>query len=408
MDRVGRPWGTRTAVGLMLVAMAGTAVAATSFSAWLDGFRARATARGVSADTWARTMTDLAPDERALGDVRQQPEMTEELWQYLNRRVSDWRIDLGKEKLREHAELLARIERDYGVPPAVVLGLWGIESAYGDPVVQRNHARPVIPSLAALAWAEPRRRDYWDRQLIDVLVIVQRGWAAPTDLVGSWAGAMGHTQWMPDTWLTAGIDYDGDGRVSPFGAPADALGTSASFLVRRGKYRRGEPWGGEVRVPDELGAGTGASKSYAAWTAAGVTRADGSPLPSSNASARLWQPVKGGPAFLVGTNFYAIHAYNPSMKYALAVLHLGDRITGGEPFRQAFPGSERPPTLAETQEIQRRLTALGFDTGGTDGRVGNATRLAARSFQRAHDMKPADGYVGVRLLEKLRAADAAR
>lgn len=392
-------------MGLVLVAAVGAADAATSFSAWRDGFRARATARGVSAETWARTMTDVAPDERALADVRQQPEMTEELWQYLNRRVSDWRVDLGKEKLREHAELLAQIERDYGVPPAVLLGLWGIESAYGDPVVQRNHARPVIPSLAALAWAEPRRRDYWDRQLIDVLLIVQRGWAAPEDLVGSWAGAMGHTQWMPDTWLAVGLDYDGDGRVSPFGAPADALGTSASFLVRRGKWRRGEPWGCEVRVPGGLGT---ASRTWAGWTAAGVTRADGSPLPTSAASARLWQPVPEGPTFLLGTNFDAIYAYNPSMKYALAVLHLGDRIAGGEPFRQAFPGSERPPTLAETQEIQRRLTALGFDTGGTDGRVGNATRLAARSFQRAHGMRPADGYVGVRLLEKLRAVDAAR
>lgn len=395
-------------MGLALVALAGRADAATPFSAWLDGFRARAAARGIAADTWTRTMVDLAPDERALADVRQQPEATEELWQYLNRRVSDWRIDLGKQKLREHADLLARIERDYGVPPVVLLGLWGIESAYGDPVVQRSHARPVIPSLAALAWAEPRRRDYWDRQLIDVLLIVQRGWAAPADLVGSWAGAMGHTQWMPDTWLTTGIDYDGDGRVSPFGAPADALGTSASFLVRRGKWRRGEPWGCEVRVPAGVGARADASKSYAAWTAAGLTRADGSPLPGSEASARLWQPVEGGPRFLVGTNFYAIHAYNPSMKYALAVLHLGDRIAGAEPFRQAFPGSERPPTLAETQEIQRRLTTLGFDTGGTDGRVGNATRLAARSFQRAQGVTPADGYVGVRLLEKLRALDAAR
>lgn len=379
---------------------------AAPFASWLDGFHARASARGISPDTWTRAMAGVEPDERALADVRRQPEATEELWQYLNRRVSEWRIDLGKEKLRVHAELLQRIERDYGVPPGVMLGLWGIESAYGDPVVQRNHARPVIPSLAALAWAEPRRRTYWDRQLIETLVIVERGWAAPADLVGSWAGAMGHTQWMPDTWLTLGLDYDGDGRVSPFGPPADALGSSASFLVRRGKYRRGEPWGCEVRVPDGLRAGANAAKSYAAWSEVGVVRADGAPFPRPDASARFWQPVPGGPAFLVGPNFDALYAYNPSKKYALAVLLLGDRIAGGAPLVQTFPGSERPPTSAEIQEIQRRLTALGFDTGGTDGRVGNATRVAASRFQREHRIAPADGYVGVGLLERLRAVEA--
>jgi peptidoglycan lytic transglycosylase B len=401
------PWrcvvrGT-VAVIALVVAGAAPAAAKQSFSAWLESFHARAIARGIAAETWTRTMTGLAPDERALEDIRNQPEFSEQLWQYLNRRVSEWRIAIGKEKLREQAELLTRIEREYGVPPAVMLGLWGIESAFGDPVVQRNHTRPVIPSLAALAWAEPRRADYWDRQLIDTLSIVDRGWAAPDELRGSWAGAMGHTQWMPDTWLTIGLDYDGDGRVSPFGAPADALGSSARFLVQRGAYRRGEPWGYEVRVPAGFRAGATGSRSYAAWKKAGVERADGSAFPRPDASARLWEPAKGGPAFLLEPNFYAIYAYNPSMSYALALLHLGDRVVGGAPFVQTFPGSERPPTLAEVQEIQRRLTALGLDTGGDDGRVGNATRLAAQRFQRQHAMKPADGYVGVTLLEKLRA-----
>ncbi|MCC6763512.1 MAG: lytic murein transglycosylase [Deltaproteobacteria bacterium] len=375
-----------------------------AFDAWLAGFRPRVLARGVSAATFDRVAAGLAPDPRVLDEVRNQPEFREELWQYLNRRVSEWRLVTGKEKAGEHAELLARIERDYGVPPAVLLGLWGIESAYGDPIVQKNHARPVVPALATLAWREPRRRDYWARELVNTFVIVERGWAAPHDLRGSWAGAMGHTQWMPDTWLTLGIDYDGDGRVSPFGSPADALGSSARFLVRRGHYRRGEPWGTEVRLPTGMRERDG-SQSYRAWAKAGISRADGTPFPRPDATARLWIPVAGGPAFLLEPNFYAVRSYNPSSNYTLAVLHLGDRVLGGAPFVQAFPGSERPPTLAELQEIQRRLTALGYDTGGVDGRVGNQTRLAARRFQQHIGVTPADGYAGVTLLAKLRAAE---
>jgi lytic murein transglycosylase len=395
---------TVVAVGAALFAFGrATAAGRQPFDEWLAAFRPRVLARGVSAPTFDRATANLAPDLHVLDEVRNQPEFTEQLWQYLNRRVSEWRLVTGKEKLREHAELLARIERDYGVPPSVMLGLWGVESAYGDPVVHRNHSRAVIPALATLAWGEPRRRDYWARELVNTFVILDRGWATPEELRGSWAGAMGHTQWMPDTWLTLGIDYDGDGRVSPFGSPADALGSSARFLVRRGNYRRGEPWGYEVRLP--AGASSKErSQSYRAWEKAGVVRADGEPYPRPDASARLWVPVAGGPAFLLEPNFYAVRSYNPSMNYTLALLHLGDRVAGGAPFVQSFPGSERPPTLAELQEIQRRLTALGYDTGGTDGRVGNATRLAARRFQQEVGMKPADGYTGVTLLEKLRAS----
>jgi lytic murein transglycosylase len=385
----------------------GPAAARAPFDEWLTGLRTRMLARGVSAATFDRATAGLAPDLHVLDAVRSQPEFTEHLWQYLNRRVSEWRLTIGREKLREHADLLARIERDFGVQPSVMLGLWGVESAYGDPVVHRNHSRPVIPALATLAWGEPRRRDYWERELRNTLVIVERGWATPEELRGSWAGAMGHTQWMPDTWLTLGIDYDGDGRVSPFGSPADALGSSARFLVRRGNYRRGEPWGCEVRVPAGMRGGDRA-QSYRAWAKAGVARADGAAFPRPEATARLWIPVAGGPAFLLEPNFYAVRSYNPSMNYTLALLHLGDRIVGGGPFVQAFPGSERAPTFAEVQEIQQRLTGLGYDTGGTDGRVGNETRLAVRRYQQHRGLKPADGYPGVALLETLRADGPSR
>jgi hypothetical protein len=219
---------------------------------------------------------------------------------------------------------------------------------------------------------------------------------------GSWAGAMGHTQWMPEVWLNVGFDYDGDGRVTPFGKPDDALGSTARYFVNRGHYRRGEHWGHEVRLP--AGIRGAASKSYAAWERAGVARADGQAFPHPNATAKLWVPAKGGPAFLLGPNFYAVRSYNPSMNYTLSIVHLGDRVMGGGPFVQKFPGSERAPTLAEVQEIQRRLTALGYDTGGTDGRVGNDTMSAVQNFQKKIGMHPTDGYAGVTLLARLREA----
>jgi hypothetical protein len=186
--------------------------------------------------------------------------------------------------------------------------------------------------------------------------------------------------------------------VSPFGSPADALAGSARYLVERGEYRRGEYWGHEVR-----GVRSGhASRAYSAWHAAGVRRASGEPFPHPQATAKLWVPVRGGPAFLLGKNFFAVRSYNPSMNYTLAITHLSDRLRGDGPLAQAFPGGERTPTMAEVQEIQKRLTELGFDTGGIDGRVGSGTMRAVRDYQRKTGFEPADGYAGIRLLERLR------
>jgi lytic murein transglycosylase len=346
-------------------------------------------------------MGAVTPDTSVFEQIRSQPEFNEALWQYLNRRVSDWRLTEGKDKLKEVGPLLARIEQDYGVDRFVLLALWGIESAYGDPIVQRNHMRPVFPALAALAFGEPRRRAYWEQELINALRIVERGWSTPAEMRGSWAGAMGHTQWMPEVWLNIGLDYDGDGRVSPFGSPADALASTARYLVNRGKYRRGEHWGYEVRLPSGWRGGDG-PKTYAAWQAAGVVRADHKAFSPANATAKLWVPVNGGPAFLLGPNFYAVRSYNPSMNYTLAIVHLADRLASGSPFVHAFPGSERPLTLAEIQEVQKRLTAAGFDTKGTDGRVGAATMVAVKAFQQKAGLAPADGYPGLKVLARLR------
>ncbi len=373
-----------------------------TFPQWVAAFRPRAVARGISGATYDRVMNATKPDTSVYALDRAQPEFQEAVWQYLNRRVSDWRIRTGKERAREYAPLLERIERQYGVDRYVMLGLWGMESAFGDVVENPKHMRPVIPALAALAWGDPRRRTYWEQELLNALVIIDRGWGDPRTMIGSWAGAMGHTQWMPEVWLNSGVDFNKDGRISPFGPPDDALAGTAQYLLKRGKYRRGEGWGYEVRLPQGMSASTTGTRTIAAWRQAGVARANGQPFPRLDEMARLWQPVAGGPMLLLTRNFDAVKSYNPANTYALAIVHLGDRIRGDDAFVQPFPDGERTPTLAEVQEIQRRLTQQGFDTGGTDGRVGRDTMLAVRAFQRKVGLNPADGYAGLKVLARLR------
>jgi membrane-bound lytic murein transglycosylase B len=376
--------------------------AAIPFTTWVERFRSRARSRGISDATYTGVMGGVKPDTSVYAHDRAQPEFKEELWQYLNRRVSDWRITTGQERAKEYDRLLGRIEKDYGVDRYVMLGLWGMESAFGDVVLNPKHMRPVIPSLAALAWGEPRRRTYWEKELLNALVIIERGWAKPEAMVGSWAGAMGHTQWMPEVWLNMGVDYNGDGRISPFGSPDDALAGTARYLLKRGNYRPGEGWGCEVRLPEGMSPSAGGMRPIAAWHKAGVKRADGEAFPRVGEQARLWQPIARGPVFLITRNFTAVKSYNPANAYTLAIVHLGDRIKGAGPFTRQFPGGERPLTLSEVQEVQKRLTKLGFDTGGTDGRVGRDTQVAVRAFQRKAGLEPADGYAGLKVLARLR------
>jgi lytic murein transglycosylase len=349
-------------------------------------------------------MNSVAPDMSVFESLHAQPEFTEELWQYINRRCSEWRVNRGQERAREFAGLLARIEKDYGVDRYLLLGLWGMESSFGDIMGNPKYMRPVIPTLAALAWRDPRRRRYWETELLNALVIVQRGWAKPDEMVGSWAGAMGHTQWMPEVWLHIGVDYDRDGRVLPFGNPADALAGSARYLVERGHYRRGESWGCEVTVPDGMRryADNRTMRSYATWHRHGVRRADGKSFARLSDHVKLWIPERDGPAFLVGQNFRALYAYNRSSSYSLALAHLGDLISGDPPFRQRFPGGERRLTTAEIQEIQHLLNERGFNTNGVDGRSGTDTKRAIRAFQKKVGMHPADGYAGLKVLARLR------
>src|SRR6516225_10183799 len=267
------------ALSLTAVFAIGTVSATQSpaFAHWVAGFRPRAIKRGISEKTYDRVMGGVTPDTSVYAEFRSQPEYTELMWQYINRRCSDWRVITGKERAKAYANLLARIEKDYGVDRYIMLGLWGMESSYGDVVTNSKYMRPVIPALAALAWGEPRRRAYWEAELLNALTIIDRGWAQPSEMIGSWAGAMGHTQWMPEVWLHMGIDYDHDGRASPFGKPDDSLAGTAHFLVERGQYRRGEAWGCEVTLASGQHklANNRTTRSYAKWEALGVRRADG-------------------------------------------------------------------------------------------------------------------------------------
>ena len=395
--------------GLAIVSFAAPAFAApqdSGFPAWVAKFRARAIARGISGNTYDRVMGAVTPDTSVYAQYRSQPEVTEQMWQYINRRCSEWRVNTGKERNREHDALFKRLEQDYGVDRFVLLGLWGMESSFGDVIDNPKYMRPVIPALAALAYGEPRRRAYWEAELLNALTIIDKGWAQPSDMIGSWAGAMGHTQWMPEVWLRVGVDYDKDGRILPFGKPDDALAGTCRYLVERGNYRRGEAWGYEATIPQGRAglADNRTKRSYAAWRALGIARADKTAFPRPDDQARLWVPVNGGPAFLLGQNFFAARSYNPSSSYTLALLHLGDLISGGAHFEKEFPGGERPPTLAEVKEIQRRLSERGFKTDGVDGRTGSDTVKAILAFQKKVGMAPADGYAGLKVLARLRQA----
>jgi lytic murein transglycosylase len=387
----------------LLAAGAGLIVASTveargGFEQWGLDFRERALKR-VSAATYDRAMRDAKPDRAVLEAVNAQPEFTEELWQYINRRCSDWRVITGKERAKEYASLLQRVEAEYGVDRYIMLGLWGMESSFGDVIVNRKYMRPIIPALATLAWGEARRRRYWEAELLNALSIVERGWAQPDDMIGSWAGAMGHTQWMPEVWLHMGVDFDRDGRISPFGKPDDAFAGTARYLASRGGYKRGEAWGCEVKW---AGGELGGWRTYEKWHAVGVRRADGKDFARPGDRARMWIPVSGGPVFLIGQNFRAVRSYNPSNSYTLALCHLGDLIRGDGGFRKQFPGGERVLTVDEVKEIQRRLNERGFKTDGIDGRTGSDTVRAIAAFEKKVGMEPADGYAGLKVLARLR------
>lgn len=379
-----------------------------TFKRWTEVFKPKALAKGVSSETYDRTMAWIKPDTGVYAFDRSQPELQEPIWRYLGRRVNEWRINTGRERMKQHEALWDRLEAAYPCDRYIMCALWGMESAFGDVITNSKFMRPVLNSLAALAWGMERRRPYWEQEMINALIIVDKGWATPEQMIGSWAGAMGHTQWMPEVWLNMGVDFDRDGKIYPFGRPDDALAGTARYLATRGRFQKGQPWGYEVTVPRGFDASLADRKtrlSIGSWSGRGITRADGKGFESNDWQATLWLPagVKG-PGFLLTQNFSAIRSYNPSSKYALAIAHLADRIKGSGGFIQPWPTNERQLSLVELQELQQRLTAMGFDTGGTDGRVGDMTQRAVQAWQNQVGMKPADGFPTEAVLKRLRGS----
>lgn len=368
------------------------------FDAWVVAFRPRAIAHGITPATFDRAFAEAGYIPEVIRRDRNQSEFVKPIWEYLDTAVSDTRIQNGQAKLSEHARVLAEVEARYGVPREVVVAVWGMESSYGN----YRGRMPVIPSLATLAY-EGRRGAFFEQQLIAALRIVQAGDVAPDDMTGSWAGAMGHTQFIPTSYLAYAVDFRGDGHRDIWSDdPTDALASTAAYLAKSG-WVRGQPWGEEVLLPAgfPMGqAGKGTRRPVQDWQAMGVRGAAGPIRGFGNASV-LMPAGANGPAFLIYDNFRAISRYNAADSYVIGVGHLSDRLKGAGPIRTAWPRSDRPLNLAERTELQERLTARGYDTGGSDGRLGPNSVEAIRAYQVASGLTP-DGYPSLALLNRLR------
>lgn len=380
------------------------AAARLSFDEWIGALRAEARTRQIGEVTLAAALTGLRLNRRALQLEARQPEFITPVGAYVAALTGRKALDTGQRKRRQHATLLARIEAAYGVPARYILAIWRLESDYG----ANFGAFPVIETLATLAHAgTPKRRPFWRRQLFGALQIVDRGHAPLDRLVGSWAGAMGHTQFVPTTYLDHAVDFDGDGRRDLWRSLPDVFASTANYLRKSG-WRPGLPFGWEVRLPEGFDfsqAHIGESRTIAEWQSLGVRRADGRPIPASDRPGSLVVPAGWtGPVFLVTQNYRALLRYNNAAAYALTVGLLAERLDGRGNLAARWPAADRLLSRSEKAELQRRLTALGFDPGPVDGKVGPDTRKAIRAFQKTAG-KPADGYANHSLLEAVRRAD---
>ncbi len=370
-----------------------------AFEQFREDFWPQARRAGISRRVYIRAMAGVTPDPDVLKRLEKQPEFSTPIWTYIEKRVSDTRIARGREMLKRHGRLLGAIEHRYGVDRHVVLAIWGMETNYGGYTGKDG----VVRALATLAFSG-RKRKYGRTQLIGALKILQAGDITPERMKGSWAGAMGHTQFIPTTYLAYAQDFDGDGRRDIWNSVPDALASTANYLAKRG-WKPGRPWGWEVRLPKRFDwrlIGRAAARSVARWEKLGIRPAAARRFYARNARAWLILPAgRKGPAFLVTDNFRAILAYNNSTAYALAVGHLADRIAGAGPFVQPWPVRERLLSRAERIELQRMLARQGLYRGAFRGHIGPKTRAAVRRYQLSAGI-PADGFINRELLEHLR------
>lgn len=372
---------------------------------WVQAFWPQARAAGVSYEVYSAALAGFEPDRNVLERAASQAEFVRPIWDYLDSAVSDRRLQDGLQMLGRYGRTLDQIEARYGVDKYILLAIWGMESSYGAVLENRDIVKNTIRSLATLAYMGGSRSRYGAQQLIAALKILQRGDVSARNMVGSWAGAMGHTQFIPTTYEAYAVDYDGDGRRDIWGSPADALASAANYLKASG-WEHGKTWGYEVVLPrgfDYRLADEGGERSLAEWSRLGIQRALGGAFPRPDDRATLLVPAgAGGPAFLMLKNFRVIKRYNNADSYALAVGHLGDRLRGYGAFRQDWPRDHKPLARDERMELQRLLSRLGLYEGAIDAKIGRGTRAAIRSFQQSAGLAP-DGYASDKLLQHLRA-----
>lgn len=371
-----------------------------AFRQWVERLWPAARAKGVSRATFDAAFRGVTPDPEVIQAANYQPEFVRPVWDYMAAAASDERIARGRELLARHADLFDRLEQRYRVDRHVLAAIWGMESNYG----QNRGDLDVVRSLATLAYRDRRRARFGRTQLLSALRILQRGDIGVENFKGSWAGAMGHTQFIPTTYDAFAVDHDGDGRRDIWNSPADALASAAHYL-HKSNWRPDTLWGYEVVLPKALRGGRtgmGARRSVKQWLKGGVARADGLDFPNTAEPATLFLPAGGkGPAFLLLGNFRTIMRYNNATAYALAIGHLSDRLRGANPLVGSWPTQHKPLAREQRIELQQLLTAKGFDTGGMDGIIGNQTLRAVRDYQKARGIEEAS-WPSVQLLETLR------
>ena len=374
------------------------ASAAANFQSCLAGLWPEAARRGVSRPVFDRVTASLTPDLHIMDLLDAQPEFTKSLWDYLDILVTDDRIAKGRAILARYAPQFDAVERAYGVDRHIIAAIWGVETNYGTQV----GSKPVLRSTATLACVG-RRQSYFRGEFLDALEIVQRGDLRPEQLVGSWAGAFGPTQFMPSAFKKYAVDFDGDGRRDVVDSVPDLIASTANNLKLDG-WVPGATWGYEVVVPANFDfhlADNHRSMTIRQWEQAGLTRANGAAFPKPDDQAFLLVPAGvQGPGFLMLQNFRVIMKYNPAEAYALAIGHLADRLRGGMPFVQRWPRYERVLSRSERLELQEQLARHGFDVQ-PDGHLGSRTRSAIRNFQSEIGRVP-DGFASIGLLDELR------
>jgi lytic murein transglycosylase len=373
--------------------------AAARFESCVEELWPLAAKRNISRASFEKFTKGLTPDLRIMDFVDAQPEFTKAFWDYLDILVSDARIADGREILARYKAIFDKVEKQYGVDRHIITAIWGVESNYGT----LGGDRPVLRSTATLACVG-RRQSYFRDEFLSALEILHRGDLKPEQLVGSWAGAFGPTQFMPTSFKRYAVDGDGDGRRDVVGNAADLIASTANNLKKDG-WVPGETWGYEVVVPkgfNYLLADRKRQHTIAEWEGHGIKRAGGKPFPHSQEKAYLLVPAgNAGPGFLMLHNFSVIMKYNPAEAYAMAIGHLADRLRGGDPFVQPWPRQEPVLSRDERRELQELLNRRGFDTGEPNGRLGAKARAAVRDFQSSIGMVP-DGFASATILAKLR------